>query len=72
MGLLDRFKAGLKRTRELLFTDVRDLFKTGEILARTASNSSSDAQLIATDMGVAAAESIRDEIRKQHMAASST
>jgi fused signal recognition particle receptor len=66
MGLLDRFKAGLKRTRELLFTDVRDLFKTGEILAEDRLEQFFG-RLIATDMGVAAAESIRDEIRKQHM-----
>jgi fused signal recognition particle receptor len=66
MGLLDRFKAGLKRTRELLFTDVRDLFKSGEILAEDRLEQFF-ARLIATDMGVVAAESIRDEIRKQHL-----
>lgn len=66
MGLLDRFKAGLKRTRELLFTDVRDLFKSGEILAEDRLEQFF-ARLIATDMGVVAAESIREEIRKQHL-----
>ncbi len=27
MGLFDKFKAGLTKTRQLLKTDVRDLFK---------------------------------------------
>ena len=32
MGLLDKFKQGLKKTTQLLKTDVRDIFKAGEIL----------------------------------------
>ena len=32
MGLFDRLKNGLQKTKEVLRTDVRDLFKAGEIL----------------------------------------
>ena len=33
MGLFDKFKQGLKKTKDLLFTDVRDLFKSeGELV----------------------------------------
>ncbi|HBL47881.1 MAG TPA: signal recognition particle-docking protein FtsY, partial [Planctomycetaceae bacterium] len=32
MGLFDRLKRGLEKTKEVLRTDVRDLFKAGEIL----------------------------------------
>lgn len=66
MGLLDRLKAGLKRTRDLLFTDVRDLFKSGEPLTEERLEQFFG-RLIGTDMGVAAASAIRDEIRKEHL-----
>ena len=32
MGLFDKLKQGLKKTHQLLKTDVRDIFKAGEIL----------------------------------------
>jgi fused signal recognition particle receptor len=66
MGLLDRLKAGLKRTKDLLFTDVRDLFKSGEMLTEERLEQFF-ARLISTDMGVAAANSIREELRKEHL-----
>ena len=66
MGLLDRLKAGLKRTKDLLFTDVRDLFKSGEPLTEERLEQFF-ARLIATDMGVAAANAIREELRKEHL-----
>lgn len=32
MGLFDRLKRGLEKTRQILRTDIRDLFRSGEIL----------------------------------------
>jgi fused signal recognition particle receptor len=61
-GWLARLKQGLKKTTQILNTDVRDLFKReGELL----DNDFLDrlfALLVRTDMGVAAANAIRDEI----------
>lgn len=65
MGLFDKLKQGLTKTRNLLRTDVRDLFRSGEILDEDAIESF-EARLIQTDMGVAAATSIVDELRKKH------
>jgi fused signal recognition particle receptor len=62
MGLFDKLKGALTKTKDVLRTDVRDLLKAGEIL--------DDEQLekfhrglIKTDMGVAAAGEIVDELR---------
>ncbi len=63
-GLLSRLRKGLKRTADLLQTDIRDLFKQegqlvdDELLGRLY------ALLVRTDMGAAAAAEIRDEIRQ--------
>ncbi|MCA9084601.1 MAG: signal recognition particle-docking protein FtsY [Planctomycetaceae bacterium] len=65
MGLFDRLKAGLKKTKEILRTDVRDLFKAGEILDDNLLEEF-EGRLIRTDMGVAAAERITTELREQH------
>ncbi|MCL4107139.1 UNVERIFIED_CONTAM: hypothetical protein GTU68_039131 [Idotea baltica] len=65
MGLFDKLKQGLTKTRALLRTDVRDLFRSGEILDEDALESF-EARLIQTDMGVAAATSIVDELRSKH------
>ena len=32
MGFFDKLKQGLQRTKQLLLTDVRDIFRSGEIL----------------------------------------
>ncbi|MGH7127959.1 MAG: signal recognition particle-docking protein FtsY [Planctomycetaceae bacterium] len=66
MPLFDRLKGALQKTKTLLNTDVRDLFRQGEILdesilARFEKN------LIETDMGVAAADSIVQELREKHL-----
>lgn len=66
MGFLDKFKQGLEKTRNVLNTDVRDLFKTGEILDEDHLEQF-EARLIRTDMGVAAATEIVEEIRKNHL-----
>lgn len=66
MGFLDKFKQGLEKTRKVLNTDVRDLFKPGEILDEDHVERF-EARLIRTDMGVTAAGEIVEEIRKNHL-----
>jgi fused signal recognition particle receptor len=63
--MFDKLKQGLKKTKDVLRTDVRDLFKAGEILDDEKLEEF-EAGLIKTDMGVAAAEAIRHELREQH------
>ncbi|MDF1744040.1 MAG: signal recognition particle receptor subunit alpha, partial [Gimesia sp.] len=65
MGLFDRLKNGLQKTKEVLRTDVRDLFKAGEILDDQKIEQF-EARLIKTDMGVVASSAICEEIRKKH------
>ncbi len=62
MGLFDKFKAGLTKTRQLLKTDVRDLFKKEGRLVDDAFLEELKAQLIKTDMGPQAASEIIVEI----------
>ena len=66
MGLFDKLKRGLQKTKDVLRTDVRDLFKAGEIFGEETLQDFY-ARLIATDMGVASAGEIRDELRGKHM-----
>ena len=65
MGFFDKLKQGLQRTKQLLQTDLRDLFKAGDILDDDKLEQF-EARLIRTDIGVAAAEQIVGELRKQH------
>jgi fused signal recognition particle receptor len=62
MGLFDKLKKGLQKTTTLLRTDVRDLFKTGEILDEEKLEKF-EARLIQTDMGVVAAAEIVTQLR---------
>jgi fused signal recognition particle receptor len=62
MGWFDKLKQGLQKTRQLLQTDVRDLFRAGEILDEDRLEQF-EARLIRTDMGVIAAGQIIDELR---------
>jgi len=62
MGLLDRIKQGLKKTAQLLKTDVRDLFKTQGRLVDQAFLDELFEVLIRTDMGVQAAQQIVDHV----------
>jgi fused signal recognition particle receptor len=62
MGLLDKFKQGLKKTTQLLNTDIRDLFKSEGRLVDDAFLRELFETLIKTDMGVEAAQEIVDEI----------
>lgn len=65
MGLFDRLKKGLQKTAKLLNTDVRDLFKSGEIL-NDEHLSQFERRLIESDMGVTASLEIVEELRTKH------
>lgn len=67
-SLFARFKAALKKTHDVLNTDVRDLFKSEGRLLDDEFLNELFARLIKTDMGVAAASDIRDEIKTQFRA----
>ncbi len=62
-GLFSRFKAALKRTNDLLNTDIRDLFKKEGRLVDDDFLSELFAILIKTDIGVGPANDIREEIK---------
>jgi fused signal recognition particle receptor len=62
MGLFDKLKQGLEKTKALLKTDVRDLFKAQGRLVDDAFLNELFELLIKTDMGVEAAQEIVDEI----------
>jgi len=62
MGLFDKFKQGLKKTSQLLNTDIRDLFKAEGRLVDEAFLDELFETLIKTDMGVQAARETIDEI----------
>ena len=66
MGLFDKLKQGLQRTKDLLQTDVRDLFKPGELLTEEVLEQF-EARLIQTDLGVSAADEIVSELREKHL-----
>jgi len=66
MGLFDRLKRGLHKTKQLLRTDVRDLFRAGELLDEVQLDEF-EARLIRTDMGVQASTAIVDQLREEHL-----
>jgi fused signal recognition particle receptor len=63
MGLWQLLKDGLRKTNQLLRTDIRDLFKAEGRLVDDAFLEELYARLIHTDMGVQSATAIVDEIR---------
>jgi hypothetical protein len=65
MGLFDRLKRGLEKTKQILRTDIRDLFRSGEILDEKLLGDF-ESRLIRTDMGVAAAGRIISRLRQDH------
>lgn len=65
MGLFDKLKRGLEKTKQILRTDVRDLFKAGQILDEILLQDF-EARMIRTDMGVSAANRIVSRIRQDH------
>jgi fused signal recognition particle receptor len=62
MGLFDKLKQGLKKTTQLLHTDVRDLFKAKGRLVDDSFHNDLFEKLVKIDMGVDAAQEIADQI----------
>ncbi len=62
MGLFDKLKQGLKKTGQLLKTDVRDLFKAEGRLIDQPFLDEMRALLFKTDMGYDAVEKIVEEV----------
>jgi len=62
MGIFDKLKQGLQKTHQILFTDVRDLFKKEGRLVNDEFLEELRSVLIKTDMGPAAAEQIAGQI----------
>lgn len=62
MGLFDKLKSALQKTKDVLRTDVRDLFKAGVILDEEKLEEFHRG-LITTDMGVVAATEIVNDLR---------
>ncbi len=65
MGIFDQLRGGLKKTTQLLKTDIRDLFKREGRLVDEAFLDELLGVLIKTDMGVRATHEIIDEIQTQ-------
>ena len=63
MGFFEKLKQGLKKTTQLLKTDIRDLFKSRGRLVDEAFLSELFEMLVKTDMGVEAADETVEEIR---------
>ena len=63
MGLFDKLKGALQKTKDVLRTDVRDLFKQGVILDEAKLEEFTKG-LITTDMGVSAANQISQDLRE--------
>ncbi len=63
MGLFNKFKKGLVKTKQALNTDIRDLFKAKGRLVDDTFLDELFASLIKTDMGVQAADETVEEVR---------
>lgn len=63
MGLFDKLKQGLKKTTQLLNTDIRDLFKSEGRLVDQDFLDELFETLIKTDMGVKSAQETVEEVR---------
>jgi fused signal recognition particle receptor len=66
MGLFDKLKGALQKTKDVLRTDVRDLFKAGVILDE-AKLEEFQKGLITTDMGVSASNQIVEDLRQKFL-----
>jgi len=64
-GLLDRLRAGLSKTAQVLATDVRDLFKREGRLVDDTFLEELRGALVRTDMGPAAAEAIVADVKER-------
>src|SRR6056297_3938485 len=65
-GLFSKLTGGLQKTRRILGTDIRDLFKSEGRLVDEAFLGELFARLIRTDMGTRPANRIKDEVAKQY------
>jgi len=65
MGLFDRLKQGLQKTKDLLRSDIRDLFRDGQILDDEQLRQL-EGKLLKTDMGVVASTAVIDQLREEH------
>jgi fused signal recognition particle receptor len=65
MGFFDRIKQGLAKTVSILNTDIRDIFKSSGRLVDDEFLNELFEMFVKTDMGVAAAKEITDEVRQQ-------
>ena len=65
MGLFEKFKQGLKKTAQLLNTDIRDIFKGQGRLVDEAFLEAWFETLVRTDMGVEASKELVAEIRAE-------
>ena len=61
-GLFSKMRGALSKTRQALSTDIRDLFKAEGRLVDDDFLTELFSRLIRTDMGVASAEAIRDDV----------
>jgi fused signal recognition particle receptor len=68
MGLFDKIKQGLKKTTQLLKTDVRDLFKSEGRLVDDAFLDEAMAWAIKTDMGVRSADAVVKDVGTRYRA----
>jgi fused signal recognition particle receptor len=66
MGFFDKFKQGLRKTAQLLNTDIRDIFKGGGRLVDESFLQEIFEMLVKTDMGVVAAQELTDEVQANH------
>ena len=65
MGLFDNFKQGLRKTTQLLNTDVRDLFKVQGRLVDDSYRKEVFEWLVKIDIGVDAGQAIADDVCEQ-------
>ena len=65
MGLFDRLRQGLRKTKDLLRSDIRDLFRDGQILDEKQLGQL-EGRLLKTDMGVVASTAVIDQLREDH------
>lgn len=65
-SLFSRFRRGLKKTSDLLNTDIRDLFKREGRLVDDAFLDELFAILVKTDMGAGPANEIRDRVQEEN------
>ena len=64
-GLFSKMRGALSKTRQALNTDIRDLFKAEGRLVDDKFLKELFSRLIRTDMGVASAEAIRDDVAQR-------